>query len=441
MNLNPLDKRTKSTGIILAIFISTTMLLSIANSVQAYTFPSGDWWAIDSEDHNVWAIEDMPSEGKIWWRAQFFWDENKWPEDHWEGWTYVDEWYMHEFRRFEYKNVGDAYDYDVMDSDYTYYTTLPAPHDIEVEERIEPNWLYDPFDNDEEIEIICKEPCDIIEDKLYVARVTFNKKASYDDYTIVLESEHGNHVTSPPSDWEEIERVHYTVPSALSMLSIGTSYSFQPRQVNGISEREQIESPILDVRYNGYRRPFMTTVVQGNYSVEVLVSEYGHFSSTNFVDNFIAHKNRQLNLAKEGKSKLDAVVSFKQSLTIDEVIALANETSLDIDWIRYLSSKGGGKISFDHSDDILGRIGEMDAVFKKDYGSDFNLVDSVGAVKATIPVESIDLLRNKEKVLLVDPGPVEIVNEIASKYPNTLIQIRWYDIFQEYALLTSKINK
>ncbi len=417
-------------------------LMGLAAPSTAYTFPSGDWWAIQAQDHDAWAVEDMPSEGKLWWRAQFFWRENNWPQDHYEiippyTMILIDEWYMHEFRRFQYQMVGDSYDYDVMDADGTYYTTLPPPHDLEIEERAEPNWLYDWLDNDEEVEIVCKEPCDIVTYQLYVARVTFTRKQAYDDYTIVFESEHGNHVSSPPSAYKEIERIHYVVPEGQGLTNIGTRTQGMSAMSSPSVEEGQFESPVLDVVANGGTPPCSTTVLLGDYSSKLFVTEYAHLQSMAQLNAFVEWKRSELKSFKADTLYLDAIMSFNKILTLEEILTLADENDLKIKWLRYLSTEGGGKVSFEEGESIAERIAQLNEFFRQDMGASFELVAGIGALRALVPVSRLpDILRNPH-VLIVDPGPVSISATLRESYPNTLIVVKWYDVFQEYLKLQS----
>ncbi|MHA1615398.1 MAG: hypothetical protein ACTSYJ_11175 [Candidatus Thorarchaeota archaeon] len=426
---------------VVTILIAPLFILGLSPSVNAYTFPSGDWWAIDDNHHSAWAIEDMPSEGKVWWRAEFYWTENDWPEDGWDPWPfYVDEWYMHEFRRFEYNNYGDDYDYDVMDFEGTYYTTLPPPHDVEWEERILwPNWFWDPINNDEEVEVYCKEPCDIDTYTTYVARVTFNKHGWYDDYMMVFESEHGNQATSPPDDFEEIERKNYVVPGALNF---GTrsgfdSWSFDGSQINvqPIEGAFQGESPVIEVRRSGGMYPYLSTVIQGNYSMKTMISEYAWIHSNSELERFVKMKNEDIRNIDSSQKQVEAIVSFNRLVEMEELLDLVDEFEMEVSWLRYVSSVGGGKISFQEQDDIMQKITLYDSCFKEDYGEDFTFVTGIGAVRAMIPTDIINNLMDDNRVLVIDRGPISVYREIYDSYPNTIIIMKWCDIFQEYMKL------
>lgn len=424
---------------VVAMLVASLFILGLSPSVNAYEFPAGDWWAIEPAHHDAWAIEDMPSEGKVWWRTQFYWTENNWPEDGWDPWpwVYVDEWYMHEFRRFEYSNYGDPYDYDVMDFEGSYYTTLPPPHDVEKEERDKwPNWFWDRFNNDEEVEVYCKEPCDIETNHLYVVRVTFNKHSWYDDYMIVFESEHGNQATSPPDDFQEIERLNYIVPGALN---IGTRFGFdswsfeKPSIDQKPNDRAfQGESPVLEVRRNGGPYPYSSTVIQGNYSMKLIVSEYAWIHSNRELERFVEEKNEDIRNLDGTQNQVEAIVSFNRLLELEEFLEFVDEFSLGVSWLRYISSEGGGKISFQKQDDILQKITLHDDCFKEDYGEDFTLVMGVGAVRTVIPTDFIKKLMDDTRVLVIDRGPTSVSTELSKLYPDASITIRWYDIFQEY---------
>jgi hypothetical protein len=383
----------------------------------------------------------MPEEDKVWWRAEFYWTENNWPEDGYDPWpTYVDEWYFHEFRRFEYDNYGDDYDYDVMDYDGTYYTTLPSPHEDSGEERILwPNWFWDPLDNDEEVEVYTKEPCDLDTYTTYVVRVTFDKHSWYDDYMIVFESEHGNHIDSPPDDFSEIERKNYVVPGALSF---GTRTGFEswssdepPSFRQPIDGAFQGESPVLDVKRTGGLYPYLTTVVQGNYSMKTIVSEYARIYSNSELERFVKDKNDDLNNLDSEQTEVEAIVSFNRLLEVDELVDLVEELKLDVSWLRYVSSKGGGKLSIHEKEDIQQKITLYDECFKEDYGEDFTFVDGVGAVRVRIPIDSVTNLMNDARVLVIDQGPMTVATEISNEYPDTIIVLKWFDIFQEYMKL------
>ncbi len=440
-------------GSILSIWIAAMILVTCWVPSQAYGwFPSGDWWAIDDSNHIAWAIEDQPSQGKVKWKSRFHWTENHWPEDHW--WppdipvsekTWVDEWYMHEFRRFEYQNYGDAYDYDVMDADLSYYTTLPPPHEIEREERTSwPNWFWDYFNNDEEVEVICKEPCDIVPYNTYLVRVTFTKKSWYDDYMMVLESEHGNFGSSPPDDWKEIERINYVVPSALGISRIGTTSGIGslnyisnpfPTSLQQDVVYFQRESPVLDVIREGGKTPYSTIIVQGNYSMKLFVSEYAHIASQSHLDRFVSSKMDELSTIEKECSSIDAIISFNQVLSYEELLSFQNQYDISIDWLRYTSTIGGGKIDVQESDNLTDIVDMYSNPYKEEFGSHFELVEGVGAIRAIIPYESLSNLAEDERVILIDRGPIQLTTELSIQHPDTEIVFHWYDIYQEYVKL------
>jgi hypothetical protein len=424
------------------ICICFLVVLAFSSPVEAYTFPSGDWWAINAQNHEAWAVEEMPSAGYVWWRSQFHWTENNWPADHWEWvgppqwYVYVNEWYIHEMRRFEYQQVGDPYDYDVMDATGDYYTTLPPPHDIEREEAYYPQtWPWDNLNNDEEVEVICKEPCDIQTYHTYVVRVTFDKHSWYDDYTIVFESEHGNGISSPPDDFKEIERIDYVVPSAVGLTSMGTRSDFIAPSNEYITNIDQLESPLLDVVYKGGNPPYLTMVIQGNYLYEVHVREYAQLSSFSQVERFIQAKTEDLEVVKEGDEPVDAIVTFNSTISVDSVLELIENHSLGLHWLRYLSSEGGGKLSFPLEEDIVKKIKVFEESLRDEFGSTFQLVKGIGAIRASIPLTSLQSLVDDPRVLVVDSGPISTASELSEAFPDIVVRLYWYDIFQEYMKL------
>ena len=119
-------------------------------------------------------------------------------------------------------------------------------------------------------------------------------------------------------------------------------------------------------------------------------------------------------------------------LELEEFLEFVDEFSLGVSWLRYISSEGGGKISFQKQDDILQKITLHDDCFKEDYGEDFTLVMGVGAVRTVIPTDFIKKLMDDTRVLVIDRGPTSVSTELSKLYPDASITIRWYDIFQEY---------
>lgn len=409
--------------------------------VEAYLwFPSGDWWAIDANDHYYGVYEGVPDQDHVKWVCDFYWDENKWPEDQyyqydppWGPTIYVDTWYFHELRRIQYGVSGDT-DQDVMDAISTYYTTCPSPHELSIEEY--KWWVPDFANSDEELELVLKEPGDCNPGTLYTFRAYFEKKADYHEYRMQFESEWANHVESPPEEYQLIEYDDYYPPSVLTQH--GTSTETLQNSNDTIPDEpyysNDIESPVLSVRYSGGHRPYLQTVVQGDYDSEIIISEYARLDSIDRLHAFIDAKNRDIVKLDSSIPTVDAIISFNREITLNELLIMQERYKLDIEWLRFLSSEGGGKM-FINNGTVSTTVQEMETEFEADFGSEFELVEGIGAIKAAIPFKLLDEFRSESSILVIDVGPMELVSEMSSKHNEATIQPKWYDIFQEYAIL------
>ena len=142
-----------------------------------------------------------------------------------------------------------------------------------------------------------------------------------------------------------------------------------------------------------------------------------------------------ITILSEEMNNIEAIVSLNQVITLEEFLEMKEKYGLDVDWIRYLSSEGGGKIAFKDGEDIATKIQNLSNDFKEDYGSDFDLVVGVGAFRAIFSSKMVETLLRDNCVLIADCGPMNNEPGFPETTHDTIIVNRWYDIFQEYVKL------
>jgi hypothetical protein len=233
-----------------------------------------------------------------------------------------------------------------------------------------------------------------------------------------------------------IEYCDYSPPSGLSQ--IGTLRDALQTYDDTIPDEtyynNDLESPVLSVRYTGGARPYLQTVVQGDYETELIIREYARLDTVERLSSFIEAKNRDIDRIDNSASSVDAIISFNEEITLEDLLVVQEKYNLDIEWLRYLSTEGGGKI-FVENEDLLKTIQIMENEFRTDFGNEFELVKGIGAVKATIPFEYLTSFRDESFVLVIDQGPLDSVSEFSLEYSQATIRVHWYDIFQEYVIL------